>query len=134
VKSLDAPLPPWGALASIGAGVGLLMPWLIISMLKKERTMSPLEKAFNALVILLCQEVAKKDEQLDKLRTELDARPTREQLTAAEQRELRAGDELHKLQRQVADLEKQLQDTREANVALVRAKAKKTRAPTRDPR
>lgn len=89
-------------------------PWLL--------GMSPLEKAFNSIVILLCQEISKKDAELEKLQDELAARPKRAQLAAAEQRELRANDSVHTLQRRVIELEKQLQDTREANVALVRQK------------
>lgn len=70
--------------------------------------MTTLEKAYNALTILLCQTIAERDEQLERLQKELDGRPTREELTAGHQRELRLGDELRAAQRRVIDLESSL--------------------------
>jgi predicted RNase H-like nuclease (RuvC/YqgF family) len=96
--------------------------------------MNPLEKAFNALVTLLCQEASEKEKQIDALKKELDERPTQKMLddaiarhSEAEHLSLHMGDEVRMLERRVHTLEKQLQDTREANVALVRQNAKKRR-------
>jgi hypothetical protein len=107
--------------------------------------MNPLEKAFNALVTLLCQEVSEKEKQIDALKKELaeqatnfgkwlNERPTQKMLddAIAQRNEgvhasLHMGDQVHMLEREVRTLEKQLQDTREANVALVRQNAKKRR-------
>ena len=70
--------------------------------------MTPLEKAFNALVLLLCQDIARKNELI----AELEKRPTRESLAAAEQRALRAGDELAVLRQQNIELQKQVETAR----------------------
>jgi hypothetical protein len=109
VKPLDDPAPnPWGGL--IAAGV---LPYLLWTLLKKkEKPMSPLEKAFNALVVLLCQEVAKKDEQLEALHRELRDRPTQEQLRAAERRELLKGDEANDLRSKLEAVTKERDELR----------------------
>jgi len=73
--------------------------------------MSSLEKAFNTLVILLCQEVSKKEEQFIKLQRDLDERPTHEMLAElrkerdeAIQDSLRAQDEVHVLRRAMGNV------------------------------
>jgi len=70
--------------------------------------MTSLEQAYNSLLFLLCQEIAKKEEQLIKLQASIDASFTREQFNEVVNRELKANDQVHMLERQVRELEKQL--------------------------
>lgn len=108
VKDFKLPAgSPWSA--GIGAGLGAFflgaLPYLFAEM--KEKGMTQLEKAFNSLLILLCQQLAEKDEQVVKLQKDLAERPTREQLNASEQRALRLGDEMASLRREIDELGKQ---------------------------
>jgi hypothetical protein len=108
VKSL---VPAWAGALSAGAVLGML-PFMYAMFKKEEKPMSPLEKAFNALVVLLCQEVTKKDEQLEALHRELRDRPTREQLRATERRELLKGDEVNDLRSKLEAVTKERDELR----------------------
>jgi hypothetical protein len=65
---------------------------------------TPLEHAFNALVPLLCQEIANRDKRI----AELEDRPTRQDLAAAEQRALVLGDEVNVLRRDLHETRRRL--------------------------
>lgn len=72
--------------------------------------MTALEKAFNTLVILLCQRANETDEANEKLRKELADRPTREQLDAEKNRNLHLNDEVNLLRRRVEEVTKMHHD------------------------
>ena len=105
------------AAPSVGSSVALSIGGLVASILglgvyglatlaKKDRSMTALEKAFNTLVILLCQRANETDETNEKLRKELADRPTREQLEAEQKRGLHLNDELNGLRRKNEELTK----------------------------
>ena len=73
--------------------------------------MTALEQAFNSLLFLLCQEITRKEAQLHKLQATLDVSFTREQYNEVVNRELKANDQVHMLQRRVHALEVQLAET-----------------------
>jgi hypothetical protein len=98
----------WGGL---GVGIGGILAAVlglgVYALAKKDKTMTALEKALGGVVVLLWQRVSESEEAIEKLRKERDARPTREQLNAAEQDMLHQTDELNMTRRKVEELTKQ---------------------------
>jgi len=92
-----------GTVAALLAGWGL---WAK----RRDEPMTAVEKAYNALVILLCQSVADKDALLQKLQADLAVRPTNEVYQAAVKRELVLGDELRVARRECEELRKKLDE------------------------
>lgn len=101
----------WGLLAG-GAMLGVV-PHLFAKRMK-EKSMTALEKAFNGLVVLLCQKVAEGEDTIEKLRKELVERPTKKAFDEAVDGEEKAWTEVRGLQAHVVVLTKEIEELKKA--------------------
>jgi hypothetical protein len=109
VKSSEITAAAGWASLGVGGIIGAILGLGVYGLAKKDKSMTALEKAFNGLVVLLCQRAAEDDQTIDKLRKELSERPTREQLNASEKSALHLQDEVSMLKRKTQDLTEQLE-------------------------
>jgi len=95
------PIPLGGTWGIALGAMAYVLPYLL---LKKDKTMTPLEKAFTGLVGILCQRVTEYESTIEHLRTELVDRPTRQELVASQKKQLELGDKVHVLERELESL------------------------------
>jgi len=116
---------PWaGALAAL---VGGLLPYHVASWIKERSMLTPMEKACNALIVILAQRVGDMNDQIDKLKIELAERPSKSQLDEMRfQRDAARGD-VDMLRAEVRGLQEHIEQLKSSKKGRVKRVLRKLR-------